>query len=92
MKKRTFSKIMFVALAVQYVILLAFTFVMTWRTGEMESLRTIIVGASAVMMFVIKYYYRKAEQENKIKLMKAYGIEPTREDFRADGGDIYGDQ
>ena len=90
MKKRTFSKIAFVALTVLYVIVVAFAFIMTWRTGDMECLRTIIVGASAVMAFVIKYYYRKAEQENKIKLMKSYGIDPTREDFTPDGGDIYG--
>lgn len=81
MKKREFSKLLLIFTSVLNVVLLVFCCIVTWRTGDLQILTVAIVGTAADQAMAIKYYYRKAEQENKIKLMKAYKIEPEREDF-----------
>lgn len=81
MKKREFSKLLLIFTSVLNVVLLVFCCIVTWRTGDLQILTVAIVGTAADQGMAIKYYYRKAEQENKIKLMKAYKIEPEREDF-----------
>lgn len=88
-RKREFSKVLFVFITALNVALLLFSCVVTWKTGDLTLLAVAIAGTAADQAFAIKYYYRKAEQENKIKLMKQYKIDPVREDFDIiNGGDF----
>ena len=87
-KKHEFSKLLFALVTALHVILLVFCCVVTWKTNDLQILTIAIAGTAADQAFAIKYYYRKAEQENKIKLMKENKIKPEREDFNNSiGGD-----
>ena len=88
-KKTEFSKRLFIFITALNVILLAFCCVMTWKTGDLQLLTVAIVGTAADQAFAIKYYYRKAEQENKLKLMAALKIKPERDDFNINSGGDY---
>ena len=88
-RKREFSKLLFVFVAALNVALILFSCVVTWKTGDLTLLAVAIAGTAADQAFAIKYYYRKAEQENKIKLMKANKIDPVREDFEITNGGEY---
>lgn len=85
-RKREFSKLLFVFVTALNVALILFSCVVTWKTNDLTLLAVAIAGTAADQAFAIKYYYRKAEQENKIKLMKAYKIELEREDFEINNG------
>ena len=80
-RKKEFSKILFIFITSLNVILLAFSCYITLKTYDTAILVVAIAGTAADQAFAIKYYYRKAEQENKIKLMQKYKITPEREDF-----------
>lgn len=88
MKKTEFSKRLFIFIAVLNVLLLIFSCIITWRTGDTAILVVAIAGTAADQAFAIKYYYRKAEQENIIKLKKAHGLPVTEDDIES-GGDAY---
>lgn len=88
-KKTEFSKKLFIFITALNVLLLVFCCVATIITRDMTVLAVAIVGTAADQAFAIKYYYRKAEQENKIKLMAALKIKPEREDFEINNGDDY---
>ena len=85
MKKTEFSKRLFIFIAFLNVLLLIFSCIVTWRTGDTSILVVAIAGTAADQAFAIKYYYRKAEQENKIKLKKKYGLPVTDEDLESEG-------
>lgn len=85
-RKFEFSKRLFIFISALNVLLLLFCCVVTWKTGDLQILTVAIVGTAADQAFAIKYYYRKAEQENKIKLMQKHGITPEREDFTNNSG------
>ena len=80
-KKTEFSKKLFIFITALNVILLAFCCYMTATTGDLQIMTVAIVGTAADQAFAIKYYYRKAEQENKLKLMAALKIKPDKDDF-----------
>ena len=80
-KKFEFSKGLFIFITALNVLLIIFCCVMTYRTGDLSLLAVAVVGTAADQAFAIKYYYRKAEQENKIKLKQQYKIELEPEDF-----------
>ena len=84
-KKTEFSKRLFIFITALNVLLILFCCYMTWQTGDLQILTVAVVGTAADQAFAIKYYYRKAEQENKIKLMQYFGIKPEREDFESRG-------
>ena len=85
-KKTEFSKRLFVFVTALNVALLVFCCVVTWKTGDLSLLAVAVVGTAADQAFAIKYYYRKAEQENKIKLMAAFKIKPEKDDFDINNG------
>ena len=85
MNKTEFSKKLFIFIAVLNVLLLIFCCVVTWRTGDVQILVVAIAGTAADQAFAIKYYYRKAEQENIIKLKKAHGLPVTEDDIESEG-------
>lgn len=80
-RKKEFSKQLFIFVTALNVLLLAFSCYITYKTFDTAILVVAIAGTAADQAFAIKYYYRKAEQENKIKLMQKYKITPEREDF-----------
>lgn len=80
-KKQEFSKLLFIFVTTLNVLLLGFSCYITLKTYDTAILVVAIAGTAADQAFAIKYYYRKAEQENKIKLMQKYKITPEREDF-----------
>lgn len=80
-RKKEFSKLLFIFITALNVILLAFSCYITFKTYDTTILVVAIAGTAADQACAIKYYYRKAEQENKIKLMQKYKITPEREDF-----------
>lgn len=80
-RKKEFSKVLFIFITALNVALVVYSCVVTWKTGDLTLLTVAIAGTAADQAFAIKYYYRKAEQENKIKLMQQYEIKPEREDF-----------
>ena len=88
-KKTEVSKKLFIFITALNVLLLAFCCYMTLVTGDLQVMAIAIVGTAADQAFAIKYYYRKAEQENKIKLMAALKIKPEREDFDINNGGDY---
>ena len=88
-RKCEFSKLLFAFITALNVILLAFSCYITLKTFDTSILVVAIAGTAADQAFAIKYYYRKAEQENKIKLMKENKIEPEREDFEINTGGEY---
>jgi hypothetical protein len=85
-KKTEFSKKLFIFITALNVILLAFCCYMTWQTGDLQIMAVAIVGTAADQAVAIKYYYRKAEQENKLKLMSAFKIKPEKDDFDINNG------
>lgn len=88
MKKKEFSKRLFIFITALNVLLLVFCCVVTWRTNDTSILVVAIAGTAADQAFAIKYYYRKAEQENIIKLKKENNLTVTDEDIES-GGDTY---
>jgi hypothetical protein len=88
-KKQEFSKLLFIFITTLNVLLLIFSCYITLKTYDTAILVVAIAGTAADQAFAIKYYYRKAEQENKIKLMKKYKIDPEKEDFEINTGGEY---
>lgn len=85
-RKCEFSKVLFVFITALNVALVLFSCVVTWKTNDLTLLTVAIAGTAADQAFAIKYYYRKAEQENKIKLLRKYKINPERADFDINNG------
>lgn len=71
---------------------IVFTFIMVWRTGDLSPLCTLIPAVAAETATGTGFYYAKAKVENKIKLMKSYGVRLTEQSFSDNsmGGDING--
>lgn len=74
-QKLEFSKKLFIAVAILNVIIVAFSFVMMWRTNSVEPLIYLIPAAFAEFATATGFYYSKAKRENEIKLRKKYGMD-----------------
>lgn len=72
-KKREFSKVILVVAAIVAAIVIAFTFVMVWRTCDLTPLQYVIAGVFSVLTVGVGFYYWKARLENSIKLKEKYG-------------------
>lgn len=81
-----FSKLILVVAAIVNVAVIAFTFIMVWRTCDLTPLEYLIPAVAAETATGTGFYYAKAKVENRIKLMKQYEIEPTIESFNEQGG------
>ncbi|WP_187695381.1 hypothetical protein [Biomaibacter acetigenes] len=71
--KMEFSKKIFAGVALGTVIIVAFSMVVIWKTGDTSPLAYIIPGIFAELATATGFYYKKAEAENKIKLSKLLG-------------------
>lgn len=76
-----FSKKIFLFMAAVAVITIIFSFVMVWRTNDLEPLNVLIPAVFAALAAGEGFYYNKAKAENKIKLMRENGVEPTEKTF-----------
>lgn len=84
LKKKTkpeFSKIIFTAVSAVTAMVTAFTCIMVAVTRDTSALCYLIPAVFAEMASATGFYYSKAKAENKIKLMKAYGITPEASSF-----------
>lgn len=76
-----FSKRLLRAAALFTLIVTAFTLYMIWVTRDLSPLMYLIPAVFAELATATGFYYTKAKAENKIKLMKAYGVDPSSSDF-----------
>ena len=76
-----FSKKIFLFMAAVAVITIIFSFVMVWRTNDLEPLNVLIPAVFTALATGEGFYYNKAKAENKIKLMRENGVEPTEKTF-----------
>jgi hypothetical protein len=75
MRKRRveFSKKIFVGVAISTALIVIFSLVIVWKTGDTSLLTYIIPAMFAELATATGFYYKKAEAENKIKLKRLYG-------------------
>ena len=70
-----------------------FTMVVVAITLDLTPMAYLIPGVFGALGVGTGYYFTKAKVENRIKLMKRYGVEPSKESFNDDGDsntDYYG--
>ncbi|CDG37268.1 hypothetical protein CTHBC1_2685 [Acetivibrio thermocellus BC1] len=82
MRKRRveFSKKMFVGVAISTALIVIFSLVIVWKTGDTSPLTYIIPAMFAELATATGFYYKKAEAENKIKLKRLYGKNTAEDD------------
>jgi len=82
MRKRRveFSKKIFVGVAISTALIVIFSLVIVWKTGDTSPLTYIIPAMFAELATATGFYYKKAEAENKIKLKRLYGKNTTEDD------------
>lgn len=75
------KKIMIFAMTINTAVIL-FTCVMVVITSDLSPLVYLIPSVAAEVATGTGFYYSKAKTENRIKLMKSYGITPSEEAFK----------
>ncbi len=70
-----FSKKIFAGVAIGTIIVVIFSMVIIWKTGDVSPLAYIIPGVFAELATATGFYYKKAEAENRIKLQRLLGTE-----------------
>ena len=78
---REFSKLIMVAAGIINLCVIIFTFVMVWRTCDLTPLAYLIPSTAAEVATGTAFYYNKAKSENRLKLMKIYGIDINEQNF-----------
>lgn len=79
-----FSKKIFIFDALIALIVLVFSFVIMWKTENIDPLSTLITVVFGALAAGEAFYYNKAKKENEIKLMRGNNIEVTKEDIKTD--------
>lgn len=82
MKKREFSKQIFIGVSVGTVIITALSFVLMFKFGDLSPLMYLIPAAFAELATATGFYYNKAKIENRIKLKQRYKQEIYPGDFK----------
>ena len=88
-----FSKLIVIFAAVLNLVVVVYTMVVVAITLDLTPLAYLIPAVAAELAAGSGFYYTKAKVENRIKLMKLYGVEPSRESFKDSGdsgSDYYG--
>lgn len=83
-RKFEFSKLILFVFGVIEIGVVVFTCYMVHLTCDLTPLAYLIPSTAIVGATGVKHYYSKASLENKIKLMHAYGVEPTEQAFSTD--------
>lgn len=84
-----FSKKILLFAAGVNVVVIAFTLLMIWRTGDLSPLAYLIPAVAAETATGTGFYYSKAKVENRIKLMKQNKVALTETSFNENGGNGY---
>lgn len=79
-RKVEFSKKIFVGVAISTALIVIFSLVIVWKTGDTSPLTYIIPAMFAELATATGFYYKKAEAENKIKLKRLYGKNTAEND------------
>ena len=80
-KKFEFSKLILLVFRLMEVGVIFFTCYMVHLTCDLTPLAYLIPSTAIVGATSVKHYYDKAKVENRIKLMRSNGIQPTAEAF-----------
>ena len=80
-KKFEFSKLILLVFGLIEVGVIFFTCYMVHLTCDLTPLAYLILSTAIVGATSVKHYYDKAKVENRIKLMRSNGIQPTAEAF-----------
>ena len=80
-KKKEFSKIIITIVGLVNIAVIIFSVVMIWRTMALTPLCYLIPSVAAEFSAGTVSYYSKAKIENRIKLMRSIGIEPSEQAF-----------
>ena len=80
-KKFEFSKLILLVFGLIEVGVIFFTCYMVHLTCDLTPLAYLIPSTAIVGATSVKHYYDKAKVENRIKLMRRNGIQPTAEAF-----------
>lgn len=81
MKKKEFSKLIFIGVGIVTIFVTLFACYMIWETKDTSALAYLIPAVFAEMAAATGFYYNKAKAENKIKLMASYGVQPEASNF-----------
>lgn len=81
-KKFEFSKVITVFGILFFLYVILFASYATIITKDMSAVPEMIIGTSGLMATIAGFYFSKSKAENKIKLMKAYGIKPDKDTFQ----------
>lgn len=74
-KKYEFSKLILFTVGIVAFLVTIFTFIMVWRTDNLEPLVYLIPAIFAELATATGFYYSKAKAENRLKLRKLYGAD-----------------
>ena len=80
-KKHEFSKLILFVFGAIEVGIVFFTCYMVYLTCDLTPLAYLIPSTAIVGATGVKHYYDKAKVENRIKLMRSNGVQPTAEAF-----------
>ena len=88
-KQHEFSKLIMVTAGIMNLLVIVFTCIMVWRTSDLTPLAYLIPSTAAEVATGTAFYYNKAKAENRLKLMKIYGIEVNENNFDGEGVSMY---
>lgn len=80
-KKFEFSKLILFIFGIVEIGVTLFTCYMVYLTCDTTPLAYLIPSTAIVGATGVKHYYNKAKVENRIKLMRSNGVQPTAEAF-----------
>lgn len=86
--KPEFSKLIMLTAGAFNIVVIVFSCIMVWRTEDLTPLAYLIPSTAAEVATGTAFYYNKAKAENRLKLMKIYGIDITEKNFE-NGGSAY---
>ena len=73
-KKMEFSKKIFYIVITLFIIVLAYSMALMWKTGVTDGLAYLIPSVAGIAATTVGFYYHKAQIENTIKLSKEYNM------------------
>lgn len=79
--KMEFSKKILIVAAIINIAVIGFSCYMMWKTCDLSPLAYLLPSVGAEVSVGTGFYYSKAKVENKIKLMKEYGVQPNDTSF-----------
>ena len=91
-KRMEFSKKIFYIVITLFIIVLAYSMALMWKTGVTDGLAYLIPSVGGLATVAVGYYYSKAKAENLVKLGKKHEmslqemkeVEQTFEEFNTE--------